>query len=68
MLSVRFSKRSTPVPTPMCELGTALDVKRKFTQAAPVPWPNNVTLVGSPPKNAIFSCIQCKAAIWSIRP
>lgn len=48
--------------------GTARDVSRKWTQAAPVPCPISVTFVGSPPNTATFSLIQCSAAIWSIRP
>lgn len=41
---------------------------RKWTQAAPVPCPIKVTLRGSPPKLAIFSWTQCRAAIWSKIP
>lgn len=61
-----------PIPPPPqrrdVPSGTALDVTRKFTHAAPVPWPSSVTLVGSPPKTAMFSWIQCRAAIWSMSP
>ena len=31
------------------------DIRCKATLVAPVPWPNTVTLSGSPPKEAIFS-------------
>lgn len=35
---------------------------------APADWPNSVTLSGSPPKALMFSCTQCRAAIWSSSP
>ena len=48
--------------------GKASEVMRKWTQAAPVPCPISVTLRGSPPKLAIFSWTQWRAAIWSKIP
>lgn len=48
--------------------GTADDAIKNPTQAAPVPWPISVTLLGSPPNTAMFSWIQCSAAIWSMSP
>jgi hypothetical protein len=36
--------------------------------AAPALCPNNVTLPGSPPKAAIFSCTNFIAKIWSCMP
>ena len=48
--------------------GSASDVIRKCTHAAPVPCPIMVTFRGSPPKCSIFSCTQCSAAIWSKIP
>ena len=44
--------------------GSASEVMRKWAQAAPVPWPMMVTLSGSPPKRAMFSWTQWRAAIW----
>ena len=41
---------------------------RKWTQAAPVPWPISVTLLESPPKLRMFSWTQWSAAIWSKMP
>lgn len=38
------------------------------TLIAPADWPNSVTLSGSPPKAAMFSCTQCRAATWSSSP
>lgn len=35
---------------------------------APADWPNRVTFPGSPPKAAMFSCTQRRAAIWSSSP
>ena len=40
---------------------TAGDVIKKVAQAAPVPWPISVTLLGSPPNSATFSCSQWRA-------
>ena len=48
--------------------GSASEVIRKCTQAAPVPCPIIVTFRGSPPKCSIFSWTQCSAAIWSRIP
>ncbi len=35
---------------------------------APADWPKTVTLAGSPPKAAMFSCTHSRAATWSSRP
>lgn len=45
---------------------TAGDVIRKVAQAAPVPWPIRVTLVGSPPNSATFSCSQWSATLCAV--
>lgn len=44
------------------------DIMRRLTQTAPCPWPKMETFDGSPPNSCIFSCIQWRAATWSIRP
>jgi hypothetical protein len=41
---------------------------RAATEPAPADWPNTVTRSGSPPKAAMFSLTQVRAAIWSSRP
>lgn len=44
------------------------DSINKFTQAAPVLWPINVTAPISPPNVPILSLTHCNAAIWSNKP
>ena len=38
------------------------------SEVAPADWPTTVTLRGSPPNAAMFSCIHTKACRWSLRP
>lgn len=44
------------------------DTKSRLTRAAPVSCPSNVTLLGSPPKAAMFLLIHLKAAAMSLIP
>ena len=43
-------------------------VARAINEPAPADWPTTVTVSGSPPKPAMFSCTQPRAATWSSRP